>query len=132
MDGQGLIWSTVIIILLTIPLFYLSLTNYYYLDEEGIHYNSLTSLKEKEYKWDELKKVHVVYRNHQGTTGLLEYMFEGVDGSIITIPYNDKLAEHKWRVEDKIEENKNTCKRQLQQSDNGLKEVFHQDGRPLS
>jgi hypothetical protein len=91
--------------LASIPVFILSLTNYYYLDKEGIHYNSLTSIGEKEYKWDEIAKVHIVYRNHEGTTSFYQYKFEMPDGSEITIPYNDKLAEHKWRVEEKIKEN---------------------------
>ena len=105
---EGLWFKSIVIIMLiaSIPAFLLSLTNYYYLDKDGIHYNKLTSLNEKEYRWDQIAKVHIVYRNHQGTTGFYQYRFEMPDGSEITIPYNEKLAEHKWRVEKKIKENK--------------------------
>lgn len=103
------IWFKVVLgamILASIPAFISSLTNYYYLDNEGIHYNTMKSLKEKEYRWDRISKVHILYRNHQGTTSFYQYRFEMPDGSEITIPSNDKLVEHKWRVENKIKENK--------------------------
>lgn len=99
--AKGIMW---ILLVLCIPFFILSLTNYYYLDDEGVHYNSLTSLKEKQYKWGEMAKVHIVYRNYQGSTGFYQYKFEMPDGSTITIPYNDKLSEHKYQVEAKIKE----------------------------
>ncbi|CAH2714226.1 hypothetical protein BACCIP111895_01387 [Neobacillus rhizosphaerae] len=104
-EGRALKWITGILLIASIPAFALSLTNYYYLDEEGIHYNALTSLKETEYKWDEITKVHVVYRNHQGTTGLFQYKFEKGDGGKVTLLYNDYLRDHRWKIEDKIKEN---------------------------
>ncbi|MGG1679146.1 hypothetical protein ACIFOT_25985 [Neobacillus sp. NRS-1170] len=104
-DGREIKWVTWVLILGSIPVFFMSLTNYYYFDEEGVHYNSLTKIKEEEYRWDKIKKVHIVYRNHQGTTGILEYQFENRNGRKITIPFNDKLSENKWRVEKMIKEN---------------------------
>lgn len=60
---EGVWFKSIILVmfLASIPVFNLSLTNYYYLDKEGIHYNSLTSISEKEYKWDEIAKVHIVF-----------------------------------------------------------------------
>lgn len=105
-EGGKLKWITGILILTTIPAFILSLTNYYYMDDDGIHYNGLTGLVEKEYKWDEMENIHIVYRNHQGTTGLFQYLFEMTDGSKITLPFNDKLSANKYKVEQKIKEYK--------------------------
>ncbi|MEH7077017.1 hypothetical protein [Neobacillus drentensis] len=104
---EGSLFKVIFIVLLlsSIPAFVLSLTNYYYLDKEGIHYNNLMGFDEKEYRWDKMARVHIIYRNHQGTTGFYKYRFEMKDGSDIMIPYNEKLAEHKWRVEEKIKEN---------------------------
>ncbi|MFZ7946578.1 hypothetical protein [Neobacillus sp. 19] len=104
-EGKRLKWITGILILSTFPAFILSLTNYYYLDDDGIHYNGLTGLEENEYKWDEMAKVHIVYRNQQGTTSLYQYKFVMADGSELTIPFNDKLSENKYKVEAKIKEN---------------------------
>ncbi|MFK9092833.1 hypothetical protein [Bacillus salipaludis] len=109
-EGIRLKWITGILILSTIPAFILSLTNYYYMDDDGIHYNGLTGLGEKEYKWDEMTNVHIVYRNHQGTTGLFQYKFEMTDGSKITLPFNDKLSANKYKVEQKVKEYKITVK----------------------
>ncbi|WP_223595573.1 hypothetical protein [Neobacillus bataviensis] len=104
-NGSGIKWVTWILILGSIPAFVMSLTNYYFFDEKGIHYNSLTKIREEEFKWDKIKKIHIVYRNHQGTTGILEYQFESRNGREITIPFNDKLSENKWRVENMVKEN---------------------------
>ncbi|MEH7309184.1 hypothetical protein V7137_29535, partial [Neobacillus drentensis] len=79
----------VVMLLVSIPAFVCSLTNYYYLDNDGIHYNTLMGLKEKEYRWDRIAKVHIEYRNHQGTTSFYQYIFEMPDGSEITIPNSD-------------------------------------------
>ncbi len=104
-EGPRFKWITGILIIASIPAFIFSLTNYYYLDEDGIHYNSLMGLKETEYKWEEITKAQKVYRNHQGTTSLLQYNFEIGDSGKVTIPFNDKLSEHKWQLEEKLKEN---------------------------
>jgi hypothetical protein len=104
-EGSRVKWITGMLLLISLPAFIFSLTNYYYLDDDGIHYNSLLSLKETEYKWGEIKKVHIVYRNYQGTTDLYQYKFEMGDGSQVTIPFNDKLSEHKYQVQEIIKEN---------------------------
>jgi len=103
-EGKKLKWITAFLILASIPAFILSLTNYYYMDDDGIHYNGLTSLEEKEYQWNEMARIHIVYKNHQGTIGLFQYKFEMADGSKITLPFDDKLSEHKFRIEEKIKE----------------------------
>ncbi|MDN3018697.1 hypothetical protein PH210_21145 [Paenibacillus sp. BSR1-1] len=104
-NGSGLKWVTWVLILGSIPVFVMSLTNYYFFDEKGIHYNSLTKIREEDYEWDKIKKIHIVYRNHQGTTSILQYQFESRNGREITIPFNDKLSENKWRVEKMVKEN---------------------------
>jgi len=105
-EGKKLKWITAILILASIPAFILSLTNYYYLDNDGIHYNGLTGLKEKEYRWSKMDMVHIIYKNHQGTTIIFQYKFEMADGNKITLPFNDKLSENKFRIEEIIKEYK--------------------------
>ncbi len=84
--------------------FIFSVQNYFYLDDNGIHYRSLLSFHETEYKWNEITEVHIVYRNHSGTTGLYQYKFEARDGRKVTIPNNNKIDENKRRIEEKIGE----------------------------
>lgn len=105
-EGRTFNWITGILVLASLPAFFLSLTNYYFLDDRGIHYNTLTGLNETEYKWKNISKVNIIYRNDQGTTGLYQYKFEMDDGSIVTLPFNDKMAEHHWRVDEIIKVNK--------------------------
>ncbi|MEO2075539.1 MAG: hypothetical protein ABGX20_09055 [Bacillus sp. (in: firmicutes)] len=99
-------WLTGILLLASIPAFILSLTNYYYLDDSGIHYNSLKGLEETVYSWKDINKVHIVYRNHQGTTSLYQYNFEMESGDKVTIPFDDKLAEYKYKLDAIIKGNK--------------------------
>lgn len=101
-DTRTFKWITVLLILLTVPVFILSLTNYYYLDQKGIHYNSLTSLKEREYRWENVSTINIIYRNHNGITGYYQYKFLMRNGSEVTIPYSDKLADNMWRMEEMI------------------------------
>lgn len=104
-DGSAFKWIIGLLILISLPVFFLSLTNYYYVDDDGIHYNQLTSLKEDEFKWEEMKTVHIVYRNHQGTTSYYQYKFELKDGRVVTLPYNEKFDENRRRVNEKVEQN---------------------------
>nr|WP_263326213.1 hypothetical protein [Neobacillus sp. Marseille-Q6967] len=90
------------LILLTIPVFIFTSTSYYYLDDKGIHYNNLTSLKEKEYKWEDVDTFHKVYRNHQGTTGYYQFKFEMVNGEMVTIPFSDKVRENQSKIEEVV------------------------------
>ncbi|MCM3768745.1 hypothetical protein [Neobacillus niacini] len=89
---------------LSIPVFLLSLTNYYYVDDKGIHYNQLISFQEAEYKWEKIETVNVIYRNQQGTTSYYQYKFELANGSTVTLPYNGKFNENRWRINAKIEQ----------------------------
>jgi hypothetical protein len=103
-EGTAFKLTIGLLALVSIPVFVLSLTNYYYIDDEGIHYNQLTGFQEAEYKWEELDAVNVIYRNHQGTTSYYQYKFELKDGSTVTLPYNDKFAENRRRINAKIEQ----------------------------
>ena len=107
-EGVKFKWLTGFLLLVSIPAFMFSLTNYYYLDDAGIHYNALNGIEEKEYSWGKIDKVHIVYRNHSGTTGLYQYKFEMSDGTMVAIPFNDKLAEYKFKIEEIIKNNKIT------------------------
>ncbi|GHI00953.1 hypothetical protein [Neobacillus kokaensis] len=93
-----------LLLLISIPVFYLSLTNYYYVDDKGVHYNSLISISEEEYKWENVNTVHIIYRNHQGIVSNFQYKFQMMDGETITLPYDDKFSENIRRIEEKIQQ----------------------------
>lgn len=101
-EGKVLKWIMTGLILLSIPSFIFSMTNYYYLDDKGIHYNFITGLQEKDYLWENVEKLHKVYRNRQGSTGYYQFKFEMKDGKMITIPFNDKLSENQYRIEEMV------------------------------
>jgi hypothetical protein len=101
--GRVFRWIIICFVLLSIPSFILSMTNYYYFDDKGIHYNFITGLQEKEYQWENVDTLHKVYRNHRGSTGYYQFKFEMKDGKMVTIPFNDKLSENQYRIEEKMQ-----------------------------
>lgn len=109
-EGTKLKIITSLLVLISFPVFFLSLTNYYYLDDKGVHYNSLISLNEEEYSWDSVNTVHIVYKNHQGIVSNYQYHFEMKSGEIIKLPYDDKLSENIRQVEEKIKQYNITVK----------------------
>lgn len=104
-EGRRFKWTIIFLLMASIPAFYFSLTNYYYLDDDGIHYNKLVGVKESEYKWEDISKIQIVYRNHQGTTSLYQYTFDMANGEKVTLPFDNKLSENKRNLTAKIEEN---------------------------
>jgi hypothetical protein len=80
-------WITLSMILLSLPLFFLSVTNYYYMDDEGIHLNKLMSIQVTSYNWDDIKEVKEIYKMSMNEPTLVEYEFIMKNNEMIKIPY---------------------------------------------
>jgi FlaA1/EpsC-like NDP-sugar epimerase len=93
----------ILMFIISISTFFLSLTNYYYVDENGIHYNGLYNLKQVDYQWDHVAALHIVYRNHEGTTSYYQYKFEMKNGSEVTLPFDDKLESNRLRIQQVVD-----------------------------
>ncbi|MHC0036380.1 hypothetical protein [Pseudoneobacillus sp. C159] len=72
-------WITCLLFFCAIPFFYLGITNYYYLDEEGYHSNDLFSTQETVYRWDEMKELKEVWVTKNGRSTINQYLVITVD-----------------------------------------------------
>ncbi|WP_433750383.1 hypothetical protein [Falsibacillus pallidus] len=106
-DKKPVFLVSLIIILLSSPLFYTSLNTYYYFDQEGLHYRELWSLGQSNYKWKDFKQVHAVFdkKPNRGST-LKEYEFVISENKTIVIPVDTAFMENRQRINASLEENK--------------------------
>lgn len=93
-----------LLVSISIPFFILGSFNYYYIDNEGIHYNQIKSLNVTFYPWSELKELKEVYSTQNGRTNLTEYIFVTKDDSMITLPFESELVRNEERILKKLKE----------------------------
>ncbi|WP_156324625.1 hypothetical protein [Bacillus sp. FJAT-27245] len=85
-------WLSLLFIPLSIPFFMFSISNYYYLDKDGIHANELKSYNAIEtFRWDEMKEVKEIYANERGMTTIKAYQFTTKDNRVFELPHDKKL-----------------------------------------
>lgn len=101
-------WISLALISLSIPFFLLGSTHYYYIDNEGLHYNELKTFKKVDtYDWGSFKEVKQVYAEREEDSSIFmdHYEFITADGKLITIPYKASLRNVEGHILDKLKEN---------------------------
>ncbi|WHY84653.1 hypothetical protein QNH39_18625 [Neobacillus novalis] len=100
-------WVTLFLIFLSIPVLLGGITNYYYFDEKGVHYNSLNTLNEKTNEWSHLQEVKIVYSKNEATNviDLNEYQFITDDNKVITVPISGEFKAYENLILAKLKEN---------------------------
>ncbi|WP_210365408.1 hypothetical protein [Bacillus sp. REN3] len=98
-------WVSSFFILWSIPLFVLGVSNYYYVDERGIHYNYLGSINETAYEWNNFKEVKEIYSEKNGVSTIEEYEFITNDHEVIVLPFNLEFKEARKNILNILEEN---------------------------
>lgn len=100
-------WVTLFLIFLSIPVLLGGITNYYYFDEKGVHYNSLNTLNEKTNEWSSLQEVKKVYSKNEATNAihLDEYQFITDDKKVITVPIRAEFKAYENLILAKLKEN---------------------------
>ncbi|CAM3726505.1 hypothetical protein [Mesobacillus thioparans] len=104
-DWKGFKWLTILLMFGCIPFFMFSISNYYYLNDEGLHFNEAKSFNEiQSYGWKDLKEAKEIFVKTKGVTVSDHYMFTTSDGNVIKLPNNSKVAFNKQRIMEKLEE----------------------------
>lgn len=100
-------WVTLFLIFLSIPVLLGGITNYYYFDEKGAHYNSLNTLNEITNEWSSFQEVKKIYVKDKATntTYLNEYEFITKDKKVIRVPYRIELKEYENWILEKLKQN---------------------------
>ncbi|MBU9720798.1 MULTISPECIES: hypothetical protein [Bacillaceae] len=100
-----LTWLFSLLMLVFIPIMGLGIYNYYYFDDDGIHYNHLSTYSETSYYWNEIQEIQPIeVENNNGTTSIHEYIFITENGDEITIPYHNDIITNRVRLNAVIDE----------------------------
>ena len=98
-------WVTLSLMSLSIPFFMFGVSNYYYLDGEGLHFNDLETFNTiTSYKWEDIEEANEVYTKSNGVTVMDHYRFITKDGEVIDLSYNNKVSSNKFRILEKLKE----------------------------
>lgn len=98
-------WITILLMTLSIPFFMFGISNYYYLDDKGIHFNDVNTFNTiTSYEWADFKNAKEVYTKSNNVTVMDHYEFETKKGEIIDLPSNHKVSSYKFRILEKLEE----------------------------
>jgi hypothetical protein len=85
-------WITILLLSVSIPFFMYGVSNYYYLDDKGIHINYMKTFNTiTSYEWEDIKSAMEVYKKSNNVSVLDHYEFETQEGEIITLPANHKV-----------------------------------------
>ncbi|MCM3666187.1 hypothetical protein M3204_17345 [Mesobacillus subterraneus] len=98
-------WITILLMSISIPFFMFGISNYYYLDNEGLHFNDEKTFNTIiSYDWEDIKEAKEVFIKSNGVTVMDHYRFITKDGDIIDLPYNSKVGNNKSRIVEKLKE----------------------------
>lgn len=75
-----------------------SVNNYYYFDDEGLHYNKMFSLEQDDLPWNEISTVEQVTTRHNNMEVFKEHVFITPNGDRFIIPYEPEFRNHRSRI----------------------------------
>lgn len=105
-DWKGLKWVSLLIILGSIPFFMFGVSNYYYLDDKGMHFNEYKTFNTTDsYYWNEIKEAKEIFVKSNGVTVLDHLTLVTKSGEVIDLSYNTKLQNSKFKIMEKLQEN---------------------------
>ncbi|MCE7792953.1 hypothetical protein K8O68_11050 [Salipaludibacillus sp. CUR1] len=89
------VWVYGLSLMLCLPLFALGVSNYYYMDDQGIYYNDLASFSESGFLWDDITTVKRTYTSpdNSSVAAVEAYTFITKTGEEVEIPYHSRDTE---------------------------------------
>ncbi|MGV2941270.1 hypothetical protein AB5I83_16830 [Mesobacillus sp. LC4] len=105
-DWKGLKWVSLLLILGSIPFFLFGVSNYYYLDNEGMHFNDHKTFNTIDsYYWNDIKEANEIFVKSNGVTVLDHLTLITKSGEVVELPYNTKVQNNKFKIMEKLQEN---------------------------
>lgn len=105
-DWKGLKWVSLLLILGSIPFFLFGVSNYYYLDDEGMHFNDHKTFNTIDsYYWNDIKEANEIFVKSNGVTVLDHLTLITKSGEVVELPYNTKVQNNKFKIMEKLQEN---------------------------
>ncbi|WP_226087440.1 hypothetical protein [Mesobacillus sp. S13] len=105
-DWKGLKWVSLLLILGSIPFFLFGVSNYYYLDDKGMHFNDHKTFNTIDsYYWNDIKEAKEIFVKSNGVTVLDHLTLITKSGEVVELPYNTKVQNNKFKIMEKLQEN---------------------------
>lgn len=82
-----------------------SINNYYFFDDDGLHYNTAFELDQKDLNWDKVKIVEQVTTRKNNMEVFKEHIFITEDGREYIIPYDRDFMEKRHEIINNYEAN---------------------------
>ncbi|MBT2642414.1 hypothetical protein J7I80_09260 [Bacillus sp. ISL-41] len=104
-DWKGVKWFTLFIMLGSIPFFMFGVSNYYYLDNQGIHFNHHKTYKTiNSYYWEDLEEAKEIFVKSNGVTVVDHLNLVTKEGDVIELPYSSKVKNNRFKIMEKLQE----------------------------
>lgn len=104
-DWKGVKWVTLFIMSGSIPIFMFAVSNYYYLDNQGIHFNNHTTYNTiNSYHWEDIEEAKEIFVKNNGVTVVDHLKLVTKDGDVIELPYSSKVKNNKFKIMEKLQE----------------------------
>ena len=105
-DWKGINWVSLLLVLGSIPFFMFGVSNYYYLDDRGMHFNEHKTFNTIDsYYWNNIKEAKEVFVKSNGVTVIDHLTLITESGEVIELPYNTKVQNNKFKIMEKLQEN---------------------------
>ncbi|WP_433750033.1 hypothetical protein [Falsibacillus pallidus] len=92
-------WIPAIVILAAVAGSFVSIDEYHYGTADGFYYNGLLTLKEKEVKWADVKKMEQVYVKKRGTQVPKKLIFNLNDGEQVSFDFDRRLYDSRREID---------------------------------
>ncbi|MBT2691608.1 hypothetical protein J7E32_01125 [Bacillus sp. ISL-55] len=105
-EWKGIKWITLLIMLGCVPFFMFGVSNYYYLDDQGMHFNDYNTFNTiNSYHWEDIKEAKEIFVKSNGVTIVDHLNLVTKAGEVIELPYNSKVQNNRFKIMEKLQEN---------------------------
>ncbi|MBT2636954.1 hypothetical protein [Bacillus sp. ISL-39] len=105
-DWKGVKWISFLLMLGCIPFFMFGVSNYYYLDDKGMHFNEHTTFNTiNSYYWEDMMEAKEIFVKNNGVTVVDHLNLVTKSGEVIELPYNSKVRNNRYKIMEKLQEN---------------------------
>ncbi|WLR57526.1 hypothetical protein LC048_12095 [Mesobacillus subterraneus] len=105
-EWKGIKWISLLVMLGCVPFFMFGVSNYYYLDDQGMHFNDYKTFNTiNSYYWEDVKEAKEIFVKNNGVTVVDHLNLVTEAGEVIELPYNSKVQNNRFKIMEKLEEN---------------------------
>lgn len=109
-------WLIIASFLISIICYVFAANNYYFFDDQGLHYNKMFELNQRDLNWDEFEKVEQIVTRKNNMEVYKEHIFITKQGEEFVIPYEPDFRNHRTQIISFIERTNTPIKERFVES----------------